>query len=466
MAEKENNNTLLHPPSPPVRVFKARLSAILEVVCFYILFIIYDSIYGGGHRMVGAELHPFWIPILIISAHYGTLEGMISAAIGTLFLYVGNIPEQSVRESLFQYQIQLTLVPLLWFFFAFVLGEIRSKIIYDKFTLEMVAYKQQVFADEIAKNFDELRVRHETLLSHVTTEKATISKVVEVLKNMERASPGNILTNLGPVIQFAIHPQKYSIYAVGTSGLEAVYAEGWGDEEQYFRRFGKDTEIYKYITSEKKALCLINPIEKSILKDQGIIASPLLNPKNNEVFGMIKIEQVNVLDLNISMINTFKMVCSLIGVAYMTSLENRKIKSFVFKDPSSKILTYSFYLYMSHYLFEICRNYNFPLYEISISIPSLQSVPIFKETEELLKVLEMEVNKPGFQLFLGKSKKLELKVLIPFKDKKYIDDEVDRIEHAIDKHEIGVGLEYSIKSKCICSDDGKVITLKPQSQTS
>ncbi|MEM1003374.1 MAG: hypothetical protein AAGH46_12075 [Bacteroidota bacterium] len=466
MTENQKPSPILQPPSPPIRIFKTRLCAILEVTLFYSLFIAYDYIYGDGHRMVGTELHPFWIPILIVSAHYGTLEGMIAAAIGTIFLYANNVPEQNVSESLFQYQIHLTLVPLLWFFFAFVLGEIRSKIIYDKYKLELVAYKQQVYADEIAQSYEELRVRHETLLSHVTTEKATLSKVVEVLKDMERASPGSILANSWPVIQFAVNPEKYSIYAVGTGGLEVVFAEGWGDEEPYSRRFSKDTEIYKYMTNEKKTLCIINSNERSILKDQGVLAAPLLNPNNDEVFGMIKIEMVDILDLNISMINTFKMVCALIGVTYMNALENRRTQSLVFKDTSSNLLTYNFYLYMTHYLSELCKDYNFSLYEISISMPNLRTQPIVKETEELLQLLESTLKKPGFQLFLGKSKKLELKVLIPFKDQMYIDSEIVRIEHTIDKHEIGVGLEYSIKSRCICSLDGKVIKLKTESKTS
>lgn len=437
------------PPKPPIKLLRTRLSALLEAVGFYALLLLYDALYGDGHRYIDVGLHPFWIAVLIISAHYGTLEGMAAAALGTLFLYVGNIPEQNVEETLLHYQIRMTLIPLLWFFVAFFLGEIRAKLLYDKYKLEMDAYKERGYAEAITMEYEELKLRYESLLSHITSEKATVAKAIEVLKDMERSTPSLILSNLKPVIEFAVNPDKFSVYAVGNQGLEAVFAVGWEDEEPYERRFGLESGIYKRIVKEKATLCIVNQEEKELLAGQGMLASALINPADGAVFGMIKIEKLNVKNLNLSMIRTFRMVSGLIGVAYMNAAENKRNREVIYKDVTTGLLTYNFYLYEKPRYLQLCKELSAPLHEIKIAFPQLSATSPSEEVIALIDAIVKRAKRPEVEIFLGKVRSLEMLFLIPFKEQAWVEALREEVRKVIDVQKSIVDVEYYTHVKAL-----------------
>ncbi len=464
MINNQNNEPNLDSikPSPPLKILKVRVNAFLEALGFFLLLVISNYFFGDGSRWAGLHLHPFWIAILIMAAHYGTLEGMVCAGLATIFLYAGNIPEQKLEQSLFEYQVQLTLIPLLWFFAAFVIGEIRSRIEYDKYNLELKAYKQSSYAQAISKDYQNLKLQYETLLSFVAGQKITIPRVFEVLRNIEKSTPSSVLQSLGPVINFALNPQKYSVYALGPEGLEIVTAEGWKENEPYLRRISTDHPIYKKVSEEKRILCVINTEDELILDKQGVLVAPLFNPETNQIFGMIKIENIKASQLNLSLINTLKMICGLIGATYSNAIKNKKVQSFLFKDPHRNVHTYHFLNYQKKFLTSLCRKLKQPLFEIILDFPGLS---INHNHNDVIKILNIfnQIIENDIQMYLGKSKKLELIFLLPFIEQSKVEEYKEVLIDAFVNGQVSNDYQCETEIKCLYSPLEKVINFENSS---
>lgn len=308
------------------QIFGIRLSALFETLIFLIGVCLLNYLFGSGTRFIDTCYHPFWIIILLVTVQYGTVEGLIAVILSTLFLYVGNVPKQLPDEDYFAYQLRLGLLPALWFITAFILGELRMRIEWEKEQLlgELLHTKSQV--EKITSEYQTLKESNRNLELHLAGEEDTVTSAFKVFKALESLEPAQVIFGLDPIIETALHPNKFSVFANGPNGLEAVTSEGWGQNDRYHRRFLPSSPIFQAIIQGKRMIALVNKEDRSILESEGVVAAPLIDLKTGEVFGMIKIEDIDLSYLSLSRLQTFKIVCELVGSAYANAKKHHMAK--------------------------------------------------------------------------------------------------------------------------------------------
>jgi len=320
-----------------------RVSAVTETVVFIFILLLLDFLFGTGNRFQGVNPHPFWIIILLVTVQYGTIEGVVAAVFCTIALYLGNIPEIQFNESLFQYNARLATNPALWFVTALVLGEMHMRVINERDKFKEIALTSDRNAKEAADVYQLLKEKKEHLEVRLVSQVRSFSFSIKALQSMESLSPAQIFMSLVEMVREIIGPKKFSVYTFSESGFEVMLSQGW-DDESYQRRFISTHPLYTNLVSQKHLLCVINPEDEAVLSGEGLIAAPIIDKESGSIYGMLKIEDMDFYDLNISNLWVIEALAELIGTAFSNAQKYHWLsKSAIYSGEEKGI--YSYYQY-------------------------------------------------------------------------------------------------------------------------
>ncbi len=398
---------------------------IIEIISIFSLLFILDAFIGEGNRFINIYPHPFWIPVLLMAVQYGTYEGLIASVLSVIILYAGNIPQQSVDENIFEYQFSLSIRPMMWITTSFILGEMRMRL---KNALEQAKEDLRmatIRAEKIANNYEILKSTKESLETRLAGNIETIANIYDSLRGLESLKPVQILNCLDVIVQKSLRPEKFSVFANGPNGLEATTSSGWEKCDKYLRRFETDHKLYVEIVKKKRLVVVINQDDEKIMDDEGIMANPLIENETDYVFGMIKIEKIDFLKLNIGNLQTFKFLCELIGNAYSKATRFQSaLKSKKIYDLDDRIFSYEFYKIQRAYFEKIFSGANLSLSNMSLEIKckTPQNEKVVLSLHDLLKKILPE----DVSIFIGKEIN-NMQILFP----KYSVKEVENISYNI-----------------------------------
>lgn len=397
-----------------------RLSAIWETLLFLFLLCLLNHLFGDGNRFIRYQFHPFWIIVLLMSCLYGTAEGIFAALASTIVLYFGNIPPMEADQTLFEYELQLGLLPMLWIIVAFVLGEIRSTLDWKMKALSEETLHAESKAERIAAEFTTLKEQNQQLSLSLSSKEETVSSAFEVFRELESVDPGQVILGLPSIIELSLKPKKYSVYAMGPAGLEAVTSRGWTEEDHYTRRFAPGTTLYHAMIEERRLISVINKADQKLLKAEGVLAAPLIDPDTNDVFGMIKVEEIEFQNLNLIRIESFKTVCELIGKSYANSKKHKKMQEESIYS-SKGLYSYIFYEALSGYLNSVAKEANCHLADLTLHC----RLRDLKDED----IVELKKQLPASMLLFHGQKNNELLLLKPM----FHDENLESIQNEVAK---------------------------------
>lgn len=344
-----------------------RVSALIEIFLFLAIFSLWDLFLGSGNHFLDAQMHPFWIIVVLVSVQYGTAEGLVAVLCSIAVLYSGGIPLQRADETLFGYQERLGFLPSLWFVTAFVLGELRMRMSRENAELKAQFLHAKVEAEAIAAEYTTLKELSENLEIRLATQDKTTANALEVFRALEALEPSYVVFGLGEQIKASLSPEKFSVYAKGPSGFEAVISSGWTPEDHFKRRITPDHPLYHAIAEERKLLSVVNKEDRRILGDEGILAAPLADPDTGELFGVVKIEKMDFRSLNLTQIETFRTVCSLTGQAYANARRYHALKSERLYAIAPWLLSHNTYQWVKRSLFQVSAFFKEPPFWVELS---------------------------------------------------------------------------------------------------
>jgi len=398
----------------PKEVWGIRLVPIFETIFFLLVLIVLDTIWGKGDRFIHRGMHPFWVIVLLISAQYGFFQGLIAAFLSILFLYVGNLPPIRQDEPFFQYDLRISFLPLLWILAAVVIGKITDNRISQQNHLREELHAAKRESGAITKAYENMKQKKDSFEVYIAGLHKTAAMIFNTFLGIEQLKPVDLLYGLGPVVESALHPKKYSVYSFGPNGFETILSYGWTQSDQYLRRIESPNPLFEEIAEKKRLVCLVNHDDKIILNSQGVLAAPFIDPETKQIFGMLKIEEIEFFELNFSNIEIFKMICELVGQAYSNAQRFQKMKVNVY-DHDLGLYSHTLFDIQSNYLKKICQTFNLPLSYIKISyyLPVRGNENLSKgEREEILKKALQSIS-PIAEFFAGRREGRELLILIP-----------------------------------------------------
>lgn len=391
------------------------LNAWSETLLLLSLLLVFNYALEDGNRWINTPLHPFWVVVLLISAQYGTLAGLMSALASTLFLYVGNLPTQTLTETFFDYQFRLAMLPALWTIVGFVLGEIRSRLEDQNRRLEAEIAEMRGQADVVVSGYEKLKASKEYQELSIASQKQSAAALYQVFKYLSALNPAHILRDLDKIIVTALNPKKFSVFAFGANGFEAATCHGWtAEDHHYLSRIPVEHPLYVEIADKHRLVCIVNQIDEKILDGQGLIAAPLIDTDTREIFGLVKIEAVTSLEFTLPTLKIFQILCELIGSSYSHA---RKYKALVQQSIYGRHAgVFSTTSYQLQYKLWQKLAAQVPLIVSEITLtaetPSSHAHALDAQDAALAQLLVAQVPHPG-QVFESKAGRLQYQLLLP-----------------------------------------------------
>lgn len=321
-----------------MRILGLRVVALVEAAAFLALALAYDHFLGANDRLASVSPHPFWAIVLLVAAQYGSKEGLAAALMSSAALLAGNLPEQGFSEDLYAWLLRSTTQPLLWTFAAIGIGEIRDshRRERDRLREELQEAREQAFG--ITEAYERLSALKDHLEARVASQVRTVHSVFLSTRGIERQDIGEVLAGAQELVSGVLTPRKFSLFLRGPNGLEAAFGEGWAGADGYAAEFGSDTPLFQAVVLHRQFVVATRPSHQLILGAEGLLAGPIVNEETGEVLGMLKIEEMDFLDLNPATVTTFRVLCNWLGAAFLRAQQWEQSEASRYFDPVRRLL--------------------------------------------------------------------------------------------------------------------------------
>ena len=381
-------------------------------IFFLLYFLIFHYLYPIDVHNISP--HPFWIIVLLMTVQYGLKEGVIAAFLSIGFYLLEGIPEQAYGEDYFAYHFSIWKLPVLWILSAFILGELIERKQSFREDLKRELQTTQAREREITRGYEILRGVKEGLEERLAGQLRTSISTYQALKSLEELKPAKVLLGIENLVKSILNPTKFSIYALGPVGLEASINVGWEKGDNYLRRFSPESSLYLEIVGKHRVVCALNKEDAFILGSEGILAAPLLDEESKAVFGMLKIEMLDVEELNISNIEAFRLICEVAGVAYAHAMSYERTAHSSLYDQSLPVFSPEFLNIQRDYLTYFAETMGSPLAEVRIEMKlSEREKQLTHLLAEKLRQISSTLFGPLSQLFHTKQKGAVFTLLLP-----------------------------------------------------
>ena len=364
----------------PSLVMGLRVIALVEALLLLAAIIILDLLSGHGDRFLNIQPHPFWIPVLLVAAQYGALEGVAAAVLASAALLVGNLPALGFGEDPYSYIVGLAINPAMWLAGGLAVGELRSQADRRASAMEVELAAGAKREHRLSEAAERLATANRALEERVAGQLRTVASLYEASRAVEQLGAGDVLVGIAGLVRAGLNPTKFSLYLLNHDQLEAVLNEGWSANDKFTRVFGASSALYREVIAQHKFLCVATPADHAVLAEEGMLAGPVISAETGEIIGMLKVERMEVLDFNMTSVESFRVLCQWIGTSFARArtLEHAFGRSFV---GAGGILSASAEPALTLFLKSLARRARFDLSAINVSVHVPDGFPTGRKAE-------------------------------------------------------------------------------------
>lgn len=370
-----------------------RTIAVVEAVLLLSAIVIVDLISGSGNRFFDVSPHPFWIVVLLVSAQYGALEGVVAAILASGALLIGNLPPLGFGEDPYAYSVNLAINPAMWMAAALGVGELRSQADRRAHELETSLSDAAAREERLIAVAERLAAANRSLEERVAGQLRTVATLYEASRAVEQLGTGDVLVGIADLVRAGINPKKFSLYLLNEQHLESVMSEGWTSEDRFTRVFQAQSPLFREVIINQRLLCVASRADQVALAGEGILAGPICSAETGETLGMLKIERMDAIEFNMTSVESFRVICQWIGTAFARArtFENAASRSLI---GTGSILGPSAEYPLTQFMKALALRARFELGVINVSVqvpdstgPDLKSVVVRSLRQTLQNVI-------------------------------------------------------------------------------
>ncbi|ABK45470.1 hypothetical protein Mmc1_2979 [Magnetococcus marinus MC-1] len=293
-------------------------SALIEIALFFALVFSIDFGLFDGSRFAQVAPHPYWFIVIVISVQYGTTEGLLAAISATVALRSWNIPQPTFNQEVFDYLLLLMRQPMMWLMAAVLMGELRTR--QKRFQLELrdALLETREREQRITEAYNRVNRTKEMLETRAAGQMRTVVSSIQAAKAVEQQEPALVMNGAADIVAQVLNPKKFSLFALDKGGLKMRISRGWDGDERFKTSLPESSALYQRVVGQHEFLSVVKSDQRDALDGEGMLVGPLLSKETGTVSGVMKLEELGFMDLNVSTVENFKALCEWIG----TSLDN------------------------------------------------------------------------------------------------------------------------------------------------
>lgn len=184
--------------------------------------------YGGALVHSAAMPHPFWIPVLLMSAQYGMMGGLFATVAASAFLFAAGLPPQSAAQDFYAYAATVAAQPCAWFASALILGGLRTLHLHQHAELGDRLDSATRIAAGIADRLEQTLAENAALEQRIATDLCTLGAVLRGLARLEPGDRQALARGFAGVIASATGAASFALHLrlPGGSPVQVAFADG------------------------------------------------------------------------------------------------------------------------------------------------------------------------------------------------------------------------------------------------
>lgn len=298
-------------PAAPI-VLNARFAwrGVAEATALIAALMLFDRLFGSGHRFLGVEPHPFGLAVLLIAAQYGTAEAAATSIVATVALLAFNVPEQNFDQNRYEWLQGLVRDPLIWLSASLIIGEITGRARQRARDASALAIRREGELGTMVQANTELVARITVLETRMAGQQRTVTSIYEAARGLG-PSRDAVLSGALELVRAATGATKISIFLLEGNVLAPVGGDGWNSGEPR-ATISADSACFQAIVGERRCLLINNPADREALGPLGLLAGPLLTAEGS-VKGALFVEAIPFTQLHLGAVASFRSVCEWVG---------------------------------------------------------------------------------------------------------------------------------------------------------
>lgn len=359
------------------RIMGLRVSALIEIAIFFAIMFLIEYIFDFSPRFIDSTLpHPYWIIVILIAVVYGSMEALIAVLAATLALLLFNVPEQSIEQDLYSWLFEVAIRPVMWLVGAVVVGEFALRHIRALQDTQEELEDSRERETTFARYYEQAKGRKEKLELNIAGQLHTETAAYRAAKSIEKLHPDDVIDGVSNLVTSVMGCEKFSLYMLDGDILRRRVNSGWeaADTQRLDTEYRSHTQLYQSMVGRRELLSVVNEEHERILAGEGILAGPLVDPDTKTVFGMLKIEDMPFLELNLNTVETFRAICEWITLAlinaehYQTAVESSTV------NPEHNLMTRSFFNRYRDYISALAQRLKFNVYTLNINVANMDTL--------------------------------------------------------------------------------------------
>ncbi len=268
-----------------------RRSAVVELLVILLAIVAIDWL-RPTLEIYDLQPSPFWLPVLLLSAQYGTVSGALAVVAAIAFhVSFATFPEQGVGENEFTYRLRTLAQPILWIAAALMLGQFRMQHIAIKRDLARQVLDLDRQRTSLADYAQGLRARCDKLEREIAGRPLDEARVVlsalgALTKPMAHADQAR---TVGRAIAAAYPGAGVSVYQLEDGALRWWAGSQPLDHALFLASVPLGHPCAKAILADRRALQILQPGDETALGNQGLAAVAIM-AAGGDVIGMVKME--------------------------------------------------------------------------------------------------------------------------------------------------------------------------------
>ncbi|MBM3728924.1 MAG: hypothetical protein FJW40_26295 [Acidobacteria bacterium] len=349
----------------PERLLGLRSAALLEIAIFFAGVLACGGLDGRFEQL---NPHPVWFLVALIAAQYGTGEAAVAALAGSAFLRAGNLPQETMSTDLYGW-IWVTLrLPLGWFLVSVLVGEVRRRHQSNENLLRRETDEAKAQARDLSAAVERMHRVKQGLETVIASQLRSAVTLYQAAKRVETLNTAQVLDGSLDLARAVLSCQQLSLYLVEGGSLVLRVAQGWAEDSARETAFPSTHPLFKQVVMEQKTLCVAREGDEHHLARQGLLAGPLIDPETGHSLGMLKVEKMGFLALNLSTLENFKAVCGWVSEAYSKAERHERAASASVFDADAQIYSKAFFERESQFLVRLGRRLKFAVSVLQVDL--------------------------------------------------------------------------------------------------
>lgn len=361
-------------------IFGLRFSALVEIILGLVILVVIDQLFAHGNMFWDVNPHPFWAIVILIAAQYGANEALMAAFASSVVYLLGGWPARPEEMDVFSHYYEVLLNPILWAAFGLAAGVFTERHLRKVVRLDTDLNESREREDTITKSYTFVKARKEDLETQIAGRLTSSVQAYKAAKAIETLNPKDVLSGVEELVSAILSPRKFSVFTLSDNRLSATILHGWNQNDHYAQEFDSYSPLYQAVIGQQRTICVANQDQEVQLDRQGMLAGPITDAESGQMIGMLKVEMMDFVNLNLNTIETFKALCEWIGTSLKNAQNYQTVKQDSVINPEHNLMTYNFFKRQSDYLASLAKRVGF---DLSMVVVRLNNANKLNESDRL-----------------------------------------------------------------------------------